>query len=92
MWYPARDVFDISPPTASTITTGDELRLDFSSANPAEDGDLFFVGEAAQGMTASQLVTALQQANVPNATPDYVLPTQRRLPDWLRRGVQDHPQ
>ncbi len=75
VWYPARDVFNISPPTTSASTTGVGLRLDFTSAKvPAEDGELFFVGEDAHGMTSSQLVAALQQANVPNATPDYVLP------------------
>jgi hypothetical protein len=74
-WYPASDVFDGPAPSTAATSSGDELRLAFSSSTtPAEDGDLFFVGEPAQGQNAAQLVTALQQANVPNATVDYVLP------------------
>ncbi len=74
-WYPARSVFETSPPTTTARSTDYELRLEFSSSsNPAEDGELFFIGGPAQGQSSSQLVSALQQSNVPNATPDYVLP------------------
>ena len=49
--------------------------LTFSSSSaPAEDGDLILLGIPARGQAAAQLVSVLQQANAPNATPDYVLP------------------
>ena len=41
---------------------------------PAQDGELAFVGGPAQGVSANQLVTSLQQANAPNAVSDYVVP------------------
>ena len=41
---------------------------------PAEDGQLAFVGGPAQGQSAQAIVTSLQQANAPNAVPDYELP------------------
>lgn len=74
-WYPARAVFSREPPTTSASTSADQLRLTFTNpAAPAEDGQLAFVGESASGRSAEEIVTALQQANAPNAVPDYVLP------------------
>ncbi len=74
-WYPASAVFSQQPPTTSASSSADQLRLDFTNpAAPGEDGQLAFVGGPAQGQSASQIVTSLQQANAPNAVPDYVLP------------------
>ena len=74
-WYPARAVFSREPPTTSASTSANQLRLTFTNpAAPAEDGQLAFVGESASGRSAEEIVTALQQANAPNAVPDYVLP------------------
>jgi hypothetical protein len=64
-----------SAPSTRAISSSDELQLDFSSSkSSAEDGELFFVGGPAQRQNAAELVTSLQQANAPNAAPDYVLP------------------
>jgi hypothetical protein len=74
-WYPASAVFSQDPPTTSASASADQLRLDFTNpAAPAQDGELAFVGGPAQGVSANQLVTSLQQANAPNAVPDYVVP------------------
>jgi hypothetical protein len=62
-------------PSTKAISSSDELQLDFtSSTSSAEDGELFFVGGPAQRQNAAELVTALQEANSPNASLDYVLP------------------
>ena len=74
-WYPANAVFSQHPPATSASASADQLRLDFTSqVSPAEDGQLSFVGLPARGHSANEIVTALQQANAPNAVPDYVLP------------------
>ena len=74
-WYPASAVFSQQPPATSASASADQLRLDFTNpAAPAQDGQLAFVGGPAQGASANQLVTSLQQANAPNAVPDYVVP------------------
>ena len=74
-WYPASAVFSQDPPTTSASASADQLRLDFTNpAAPAQDGELAFVGGPAQGASANQLVTSLQQANAPNAVPNYVVP------------------
>jgi hypothetical protein len=74
-WYPASAVFSQQPPMTSASASADQLRLDFTNpAAPAEDGQLAFVGGPAQGQSANQIVTSLQQANAPNAVPDYVVP------------------
>jgi hypothetical protein len=41
---------------------------------PAEDGELAFTGGPARGHSADEIVTSLQQANAPDAVPDYVVP------------------
>ena len=41
---------------------------------PAEDGELAFTGGPAHGHSADEIVTSLQQANAPDAVPDYVVP------------------
>ncbi len=74
-WYLASAVFSEQPPTTSASASADQLRLDFTNpAAPAQDGQLAFVGLPAQGASANQIVTNLQQANAPNAVPDYVVP------------------
>lgn len=74
-WYPASAVFPGAAPQTTARPSSNQLELDFtSSTSPAEDGKLFFVGEPARGQSAAELVTALQQANAPNATLDYTLP------------------
>jgi RNA polymerase subunit RPABC4/transcription elongation factor Spt4 len=73
-WYPADAVFSANPPQTTASSSADQLRLDFTSPVPAENGVLTFVGLAAQGKSPNEIVTALQQANAPNAVPDYVLP------------------
>jgi len=74
-WYPANAVLSQQAPVTSATTYPDQLQLDFTNqADPAEDGQLAFVGAPARGKSAAQIVTALQQANAPNAVPDYVLP------------------
>ena len=74
-WYPASAVFSRQPPTTSASASANQLRLSFTNpAAPAEDGQLAFVGRSANGQSANEIVTALQQANAPNAVPDYVLP------------------
>ena len=45
-----------------------------ASGYMAEDGELAFTGGPAQGHSADEIVTSLQQANAPNAVPDYVMP------------------
>jgi hypothetical protein len=51
------------------------LRLDFTNPDaPAEDGELAFTGAPAHGHSADEIVTSLQQANAPDAVPDYVVP------------------
>lgn len=73
-WYPPRAALPGAAPNVTMSSSRDELHLSFSSATtPAEDGDLFFVGEPANGQNAAQLVNGLQQSNAPNATLDYVL-------------------
>ena len=63
------------PPTTSASAFADQLLLDFTNpAAPAQDGELAFVGGPVQSASANQLVTSLQQANAPNAVPDYVVP------------------
>jgi hypothetical protein len=73
-WYPASAVFSLNPPQTTASSSPDQLRLDFTSPVPAENGVLAFAGLAAQGKSPNEIVTALQQANAPNAVPDYVLP------------------
>ena len=74
-WYPASAVFSQQPPATSAAASADQLQLDFTNpAAPAQDGQLAFIGGPAQGASANQLVTSLQQANAPNAVPDYVVP------------------
>lgn len=74
-WYPASAVFSQQPPTTSASSSADQLRLDFTNpAAPAQDGQLAFVGLPAQDASANEIVTGLQQANAPNAVPDYVVP------------------
>ncbi|HYZ56116.1 MAG TPA: PrsW family intramembrane metalloprotease [Streptosporangiaceae bacterium] len=74
-WYPASAVFSQNPPQTAASSSPSQLRLDFTSpVSPAEDGTLFFVGLAAHGKSPNEIVTTLQQANAPNAVPDYVLP------------------
>jgi hypothetical protein len=74
-WYPANAVFSEHPPATSASASARQLQLNFTNpAAPAEDGQLFFVGVPAGGQNASEIVSALQQANAPNAVPDYVLP------------------
>jgi hypothetical protein len=74
-WYPASAVFSANPPQTVASPSPQQLRLDFTnSASPAEDGVLTFVGLPAPGKSPQAIVTALQQANAPNAVPDYVLP------------------
>jgi hypothetical protein len=74
-WYPASAVFDQNPPQTAASSSADQLQLDFTSpVSPAEDGSLSFVGVPANGKSPNEIVTALQQANAPNAVPDYVLP------------------
>jgi hypothetical protein len=74
-WYPADAVFSADPPATSASASADQLRLDFATpASSAEDGQLVFVGIPAGGRSAAGIVGALQQANAPNAVPDYVLP------------------
>jgi hypothetical protein len=73
-WYPADAVFSQGPGTSAS-TSADQLRLDFTSpASAAEDGELAFIGIPANGQSAGEIVSALQQANAPNAALDYVLP------------------
>ena len=72
-WYPANAVFSEHPPTTSAWASAQQLQLEFSTpAAPAEDGQLFFVGVPAGGQMPAEIVNALQQANAPNAVPDYV--------------------
>ena len=72
---PGKGSLQPEPPTTSASTSANELRLTFTNpAALAEDGQLAFVGESAGGRSADEIVTALQQANAPNAVPDYVLP------------------
>ena len=74
-WYPARAVFTQQPPTTSASTSSGQLVLSFTNpSSPEEDGQLAFVGGSAQGQSAQAMVTSLQQANAPNAVPDYELP------------------
>jgi hypothetical protein len=73
-WYPADAVFSVNPPQTTASSSSGQLRLDFTSPVPAENGVLAFAGLPAQGRSPNELVTALQQANAPNAVPDYVLP------------------
>lgn len=74
-WYPAEAVFSQHAPATSASSSGDQLRLQFTSpGDPALDGQLAFVGIPAAGRSAAGLVGALQRANAPNAVPDYVLP------------------
>ena len=74
-WYPADAVFTADPPATSASASADQLRLEFATpASSAEDGQLVFVGTPAGGRSAAEIVGALQQANAPNAVPDYVLP------------------
>jgi hypothetical protein len=74
-WYPASAVFSQNPPQTAASSSPGQLRLDFTSpVSPAEDGTLFFVGLAAHSRSPNEIVTALQQANAPNAVPDYILP------------------
>ncbi len=74
-WYPASAVFSQQPPTTSAVTSSGQLELNFTNPSaPAEDGQLAFVGGPAQGQSAQAIVTSLQQANAPNAVPDYQLP------------------
>ena len=74
-WYPASAVFSQNPPQTAASSSPDQLRLEFTSpVSPAEDGVLSFVGLPANGKSPDEIVTALQQANAPNAVPDYVLP------------------
>jgi RsiW-degrading membrane proteinase PrsW (M82 family) len=74
-WYPADAVFSQGPSGTSASTSADQFRLDFTSpVSSAEDGELAFIGIPANGQSAGQIVSALQQANAPNAALDYVLP------------------
>jgi hypothetical protein len=74
-WYPASALFSQNPPRTVASSSPGQLRLDFTSpVSPAENGTLAFVGLAAHGKSPNEIVTALQQANAPNAVPDYVLP------------------
>src|SRR5689334_16038980 len=74
-WYPASAVFPEGPPATSASPSASQLRLDFTNPGaPAEDGELAFTGGPAQGHSADEIVTSLQQANAPNAVPDYVMP------------------
>jgi hypothetical protein len=74
-WYPASAVFSENPPQTTASSHPDQLQLNFTNpAVPAENGALTFVGLPASGKSPNQIVTALQQANAPNAVPDYVLP------------------
>jgi hypothetical protein len=74
-WYPADAVFSADPPATSASASADQLRLEFTTpASSAEDGQLVFVGIPSGGRSAAEIVGALQQANAPNAVPDYVLP------------------
>ncbi len=74
-WYPASAVFSLQPPATSAAISPDQLQLDFTNPSaPAEDGELAFAGLPAQGASANEIVTSLQQANAPNAVPDYVPP------------------
>ena len=74
-WYPASAVFPERPPATSASPSARQLRLDFTNPDaPAEDGELAFVGGPAHGHSADEIVTSLQQANAPNAVPDYVVP------------------
>jgi hypothetical protein len=74
-WYPASAVFSQQPPSTSASSSADQLRLDFTNpAAPAQDGQLDFVGLPARDASANEIVTGLQQANAPNAVPDYVVP------------------
>ncbi len=59
----------------SAAASAGQLQLGFTNpAAPAEDGQLAFAGLPAQGASANEIVTSLQQASAPNAIPDYVLP------------------
>ena len=74
-WYPASAVFTQQPPATSASTSSGQLVLNFTNpSSPGEDGQLAFVGVSAQGQSAQAIVTSLQQANAPNAVPDYELP------------------
>jgi hypothetical protein len=73
-WYPADAVFSVNPPQTRASPSAGQLRLDFTSPVPAENGVLAFAGIPPRGKSPTELVTALQQANAPNAVPDYVLP------------------
>ena len=74
-WYPAAAVLNTRGLKTTASSSPEQLRLTFSSSSaPAEDGDLILLGIPARGHAAAQLVSVLQQANAPNATPDYVLP------------------
>lgn len=74
-WYPASAVFAGPGLATRESSSRDVLRLAFtSSVTPAEDGDLYFVGEPAKGQSAAHVVTSLQRANAPDAALDYVLP------------------
>ena len=74
-WYPASAVFSQDPPRPRTrprLTSYGSTSP--TRAAPAQDGELAFVGGPARGVSANQLVTSLQQANAPNAVPNYVVP------------------
>ena len=74
-WYPASAVFPERPPATSASPSASQLRLDFTNPGaPAEDGELAFTGGPARGHSADEIVTSLQQANAPDAVPDYVMP------------------
>jgi hypothetical protein len=74
-WWPADEVFSGDPPQTTARASASQLTLDFaSSVSPAENGALSFAGLPARGLSASEIVTRLQQGNAPNAVPDYTLP------------------
>ena len=75
-WYPPRAPSSRlrhrplrpAPPTTSFALNSPPRRIQ------PRTGRLFFIGGPAPGQSSSQLVSALQQSNIPNTTPDYVLP------------------
>ena len=74
-WYPADEVLSEHPPQTTAHASASQLTLDFASpVTSAEDGALSFVGSPAGELGPSEIVTRLQQANAPNAVPDYTLP------------------
>jgi hypothetical protein len=74
-WYPASAVFSQQPPATSAAASADQRQLDFTN-RPRRRRTASWPSSAwtVQGASANQLVTALQQANAPNAVPDYVVP------------------